>query len=584
MPAIKLLLVASAGEIDRLRRAADAAGATAMGALTHEDLVSATAALGPDAIIVASGESLPDALATVRRLRAAAGADIPIVFAGEAQAGPEIVALVQADFTRPVAAETLVARAMTLALRGPGAAPELLAAGSSGRLRMAASLDEALEAELVRAVEDPGTPAALSSGQLLAAGGIRSSELLAGPALEPLAVSLPDLFLWADLAFSDEHGSPGWSADPVPVSDSAGDLADVDLPMLLGRLFVAGTTGRLVVSRGDVETNVYVEAGRPVLATSTNPEDRLIEVLAREGRVTAAQHRLCRQAAAEGGRKMGALLVDLGVIASSDLLSVVRQHYEELVLSLFSWSEGTWRVEPGVLASPARIRLLRHPGALVREGLRRGDQARIWRRLGSRRNVFALDLRGGAADVIAAVAGDEAEKGVLLLFDGVRSLEEVAILAAVPEGAVAEIALCGWVLGLLKTAPSVAELRASFPVRDRDLERERILGRHALAADGDYFQVLGLSRRASATEVRRAHALICYQLSPQALGPELASALAGELALIREVLEEALRVLGTEPLRARYQAALPPEPSLDRDPPGPGRRPWPGPGWPSKMA
>jgi hypothetical protein len=221
----------------------------------------------------------------------------------------------------------------------------------------------------------------------------------------------------------------------------------------------------------------------------------------------------------------------------------------------------------------------------VREGLRRADQAaRVWRRLGSPRNVFSFDARGDAAEVMAAIAGDETERRVLVLFDGVRSLAEVASLAGVPEGSVAEIALCGWVLGLLEPSASGAEPgRSSWPVRDRAIERDRILGRHALAADGDYFQVLGLPRRASTQEVRRAHALICQQLSPRALGPELAGALAGELELIREVLEEALRVLATEALRVRYQAALPPEVTLDPDAHRPDQH-GAGPGWPAKMA
>src|SRR5581483_12101327 len=101
----------------------------------------------------------------------------------------------------------------------------------------------------------------------------------------------------------------------------------------------------------------------------------------------------------------GALLVDLGVIKSSELLPAVRQHYEELVLSLFSWGEGDWRWEPGVMAHPAQIRFLRHPAALVREGLRRGyPLERMAERLGSARNVFALDMRGGTADVLAELS------------------------------------------------------------------------------------------------------------------------------------------------------------------------------------
>jgi hypothetical protein len=187
--------------------------------------------------------------------------------------------------------------------------------------------------------------------------------------------------------------------------------------------------------------------------------------------------------------------------------------------------------------------------------------------------VFALDVRG-APDLIAEIAPDPAERLVPLLFDGVRPLDEVISLAGLPEATVAEIALAAWVFGLLTPAADAAapDDRRSFPVRDRDIERERILTRYALALDGDYFEVLGLPRRASSEEIRRAYHLVCQELAPATLGLELARTVAREVEVVREVLEEALRVLGSETLRIPYEAALPPERSFDPDARRPGGR------------
>jgi hypothetical protein len=296
-----------------------------------------------------------------------------------------------------------------------------------------------------------------------------------------------------------------------------------------------------------------------VCATSTSPDDRLIEIRARRGLVTDAQRQMARQAARESGRKMGAVLVDLGLIEASELLSVIREHHEELVLSLFAWTEGAWRWDAGVMAGPSRIRLLRHPGALLREGLRRDyPPERIWRRLGSPRNVFVLEGGGDISDAIDAIVRDAAERRVPLLFDGVRSLDVVTRLSALPEDTVAEIALAAWALGLVRPAAEPG-VRRSQRARAPDIERERILTRYALALDADYFEVLGVSRRASTEEVRRAFEHVSRELAPAVLGPDLAGALGRELDVIREVLEEALRVLGTESLRSRYRAALLPE-------------------------
>ena len=95
--------------------------------------------------------------------------------------------------------------------------------------------------------------------------------------------------------------------------------------------------------------------------------------------------------------------------------------------------------------------------------------------------------------------------------------------------------------------------------RDLEIERERVRARHGRAVEGDYFQALGVSRAASPHEVRSAHARLIAETSPEAIDPELMRQLTAELETIREVADEALRVLGAPTLRAQYEAALPPE-------------------------
>jgi len=87
--------------------------------------------------------------------------------------------------------------------------------------------------------------------------------------------------------------------------------------------------------------------------------------------------------------------------------------------------------------------------------------------------------------------------------------------------------------------------------------RAALLARYALVEDGDYFEILGVSRDATADDVQRAHDRIARELDPGAVGPVLAGELGAKLDAIREVLGEALRVLGDKDLRPRYQNHLP---------------------------
>jgi CheY-like chemotaxis protein len=97
--------------------------------------------------------------------------------------------------------------------------------------------------------------------------------------------------------------------------------------------------------------------------------------------------------------------------------------------------------------------------------------------------------------------------------------------------------------------------RRQRPVADD--RRAALLARYALVEEGDYFEILGVSRDATADDVQRAHDRIARELDPGAIGPVLAGELGAKLDALREVLGEALRVLGDKHLRPRYQNHLP---------------------------
>jgi hypothetical protein len=119
----------------------------------------------------------------------------------------------------------------------------------------------------------------------------------------------------------------------------------------------------------------------------------------------------------------------------------------------------------------------------------------------------------------------------------------------------------------LETAPRVA----TAPEGDREFDdmptddrrqrsasdrRAALLARYALVEEGDYFEVLGIARDATAADVKRAYDRIARELAPDEIDPAMARELGAKIDAIREVVGEALRVLGDERLRPRYQNSL----------------------------
>jgi len=86
--------------------------------------------------------------------------------------------------------------------------------------------------------------------------------------------------------------------------------------------------------------------------------------------------------------------------------------------------------------------------------------------------------------------------------------------------------------------------------------RTALLARYAVVEEGDYFEVLGVSRDATDDDVQRAHDAIAREIAPEAIDPALAGELGAKLDAIREVVGEAVRVLGDKRLRPRYQSRL----------------------------
>jgi CheY-like chemotaxis protein len=105
-----------------------------------------------------------------------------------------------------------------------------------------------------------------------------------------------------------------------------------------------------------------------------------------------------------------------------------------------------------------------------------------------------------------------------------------------------------------RTSPGMPVPAVAPPAADDP--RARLLRRHAVVQDADYFAVLGLSPAASDDDIRRAHAALVRETAAAAEDEGLARELADQIADIRTVADEALRILTDQRLRPRYAAHL----------------------------
>ncbi len=334
-----------------------------------------------------------------------------------------------------------------------------------------------------------------------------------------------------------------------------------DAAMVLAKMFASGATGRVVFRREPIETVVYFDAGRPVFASSSEPRDRMGELLVREGKITASQYERCQTVVAESGRRMGEILVDLGYLKRRELLPAVRRHVEDIVYALFGWDRGQYQISLDAEPSAERIRLSRHPAALVLEGIRRKlDRTSLERLVGPPSTVIEVSDRERLGGIIST--GDLApeERAALAAIDGQADLAQVARVAGVD---IADVLPLGWglcVLGLATARRTDTEIpdESTALVGETDLaiDRERVRARWQLVTDADYFALLGVRRDATTFEIRRAYQSARRDFAVDSFPADLRRELAQELDDIANVLDEAFRVLREDRLRVTYLAHL----------------------------
>ena len=136
-----------------------------------------------------------------------------------------------------------------------------------------------------------------------------------------------------------------------------GRLETLDLSALLQTLSVGAASGRLTLTRLDNHAVLVLRSGRVVYASGGSGGETLAGRLLREKLVGEADlmTALDRQYDGTGFKRLGEVLVEMGLLAEGTLHAVVRRRMEELISELLAWKSGFFRFEPATSGSDANV-------------------------------------------------------------------------------------------------------------------------------------------------------------------------------------------------------------------------------------
>jgi hypothetical protein len=231
----------------------------------------------------------------------------------------------------------------------------------------------------------------------------------------------------------------------------------------------SGETGVLTFTNGDVTKKVDMHQGKVVFARSNNPDERLGECLLVRGKITARQYleasRLIRP-----GRRLGAILVELGALESEDLLPSLEMHVRDILLDVFTWSHGGYELvmnQPG----PEDVITLNIPWEnLVLEGIRRTRSwSRVYRGIGS---IDAAPLPTGNTEVLHRLDLTEEEQDILSHVNGRTTVERICEASYLPHFETCRLLWAFNVLGLIRHTQGGEAAQAEEGAREREQEMD----------------------------------------------------------------------------------------------------------------
>lgn len=118
-----------------------------------------------------------------------------------------------------------------------------------------------------------------------------------------------------------------------------GNLRYFGLSKLLSEYNDKKKTGILTLINGDVRKSIYFRDGKAVFASSNQEDDRLGNMLIRNGIITREENDNAVKMSKRLGKLYGSLLISLGYIKPKELFLQLKHQVKDVILDIFSWDD-----------------------------------------------------------------------------------------------------------------------------------------------------------------------------------------------------------------------------------------------------
>jgi tetratricopeptide (TPR) repeat protein len=391
-----------------------------------------------------------------------------------------------------------------------------------------------------------------------------------------------------------------------------GSLSEGVLPGLLRELYVGRKTGMLYFVNGDERRGVRFRKGHIIRADTNVKVERLGETLVRLGLLTQTDLDRATEIIIRDKKRLGVVLQELGVLDKDRTEEAIAIHVREILLKVFSWSEGSYTFEDQDADAPVDedLTLRLSTGEMILEAVRRVQDPDVVRyALGDMNRVLGLSndpllrfqritLSPTDGYVLSRIDGSLSAREVIQLIptpaeETLRSLfgllctgvieyldlpprlpqKQQARPAARPAAPPATVAqppapVAAAAAPAAPAAPAPVTPAAAAAAADSAARRQEIVEAFEGLTTRTHFEVLGIPRASSETQVKEAYFRLARRFHPDVHHDLTLADLKDKLEAVFIRLGEAYEVLRNARSRSSYESDL-----AQRAPRGPGAAP-----------
>lgn len=308
-----------------------------------------------------------------------------------------------------------------------------------------------------------------------------------------------------------------------------GSLTDYRMADIMIGIQRSLRTGVLHIRHGEVEKRVFLRRGDMVFATSNLPDDRLGEMLLREGKITRETFDRASELLRTSGKKLGAILAEMGAIPPRELFLAVKRQTAGIILSVFSLPTGSsFTLHEGDLPAGEIIPLNLSAANLVYRGMKLPscvDQISDYLSIPASTPIY---LSRDPLDLFQDIELDPEDRKILSLVDGTRTIGDIVaaagaeqrqvrrILAALLSTSILELPAGGRQASALPQLSGSAYAAFVGPGRREASPEflERIDRLHRDLDAADHYTILGVERQAETPAIQAAFWRLAREFHP----------------------------------------------------------------------